>query len=329
MLAGSRRGGAARAAIETVEHEVCIMGSYESYSAGWAEQVIDLRQFRQFIAVAEELHFHRAAERLNMSQPPLTATVRRLEEEIGAELLERSNRVIRLTPAGKALLAHARLTVERAELAVAAARDAAAGRVGTLRMTYVGSAMYGRLAKMVRAFRRSFPSVRLELREATTAAQVTALRERASDVAVLLPPRPDEAGLNMIPFDEDCFAIALPAAHRLAAKTDITLSDLADEPFVMWPAAEGRGFHARVIQLCASAGFAPQVVQEAHQMHGVLALVAIEIGVSIVPASMAGFRVEEIVYRPLTIEGANFTLFLCHRDEAPGPAGQNFLNMAS
>ena len=263
-----------------------------------------------------------------MSQPPLTATVRRLEEEIGAELLERGNRVIRLTPAGEALLAHARLTVEQADLAVAAARDAAAGRVGPLRLTYVGSAMYG-LAKTVRAFRRSFPGVRLELKEATTAAQVMALREGTSDVAVLLPPLPDETGLNMIPFDEDGFAIALPAAHRLAGKADITLSDLADEPFVMWPAAEGRGFHAQVIQLCATVGFAPHVVQEAHQIHGVLAMVAVETGVSVVPASMTGFRAEEIVYRPLTIEGSSFTLFLCHRDEALGAAGRNFLDMAS
>ena len=291
--------------------------------------MIDLRQLRQFIAVAEELHFHRAAERLNMSQPPLTATVRRLEQEIGAELLVRGNRVIRLTPAGEALLAHAQLTVGQADLAVAAARDAAAGRVGTLRLTYVGSAMYGRLAKAVRAFRRSFPGVRLELKEATTAAQVMALREGTTDIAVLLPPLPDEAGLTMIPFDEDCFAIALPAGHRLTGKADVTLADLADEPFVMWPAAEGRGFHAQVIQLCAAVGFVPQVVQEAHQMHGVLAMVAVEIGVSIVPASMAGFRAEEIVYRPLTIEGSSFTLFLCHRDEALGAAGRNFLDIAS
>lgn len=291
--------------------------------------MIDLRQLRQFIAVAEELHFHRAAERLNMSQPPLTATVRRLEEEIGAELLERGNRVIRLTPAGEALLVHARLTVEQADLAVVAARDAAAGHVGILRLTYVGSAMYGRLAKTVRAFRRSFPGVRLELKEATTAAQVSALREGTSDIAVLHPPLPDEAGLKMIPFDEDCFAIALPAAHRLAGKADVTLFDLADEPFVMWPAVEGRGFYTQVIQLCAAVGFVPKVVQEAHQMHGVLALVAVEIGVSIVPASMAGFRADEIVYRPLTIEGSGFTLFLCHGEEALSAVGQNFLDMAS
>lgn len=290
--------------------------------------VIDLRHLRQFIAVAEELHFHRAAERLNMSQPPLTATVRMLEDAIGAPLLERTNRVVRLTPAGQALLDHARLTVEQAALAVAAARDAAAGRVGTLRLTYVGSAMYGRLAAAIRAFRRGFPEVRLDLREATTAAQVTALRKGASDLAVLLPPLPDEAGLSMTVFDHDHVAIALPAAHPLADRPAIGLGDLAGEPFVMWPAAEGSGFHRQVFQLCMTAGFVPRVVQEAHQMHGVLALVAVEVGISVVPASMVGFRAGEIVYRPLDLPGSQIDLCLCHRDEPLPATVRNFVATA-
>lgn len=288
----------------------------------------DLRQLRQFIAVAEELHFHRAAARLNMSQPPLTATVRQLEKEVGAELLERSNRVIQLTAAGKALLVHARQTVEQADLAITAARDAAAGYVGLLRLTYVGSAMYGRLAKVVRTFRREYSEVKLDLKEATTAAQVMALREGATDLAVLLPPLSNDAGLCLHPFDEDCLAIALPTAHPLSKQEVVTLSDLADEPFVMWPAVEGRGFYHRVIQLCTAAGFVPWVVQEAYQMHGVLALVAVEIGVSVVPASMTGFRREEIVYRPLDVENSAFTLLLCHRDEPLSATAQNFLNAA-
>ena len=188
--------------------------------------------------------------------------------------------------------------------------------------------MYGRLAKVVRTFRRSFPNVRLDLKEATTAAQVTALCEGTSDLAVLLPPLPDDTGLCMCSFDEDHLEIALPAAHPLARQSAVTLSDLANEPFVMWPAAEGRSFHHRVIQLCAAAGFVPQVVQEAHQMHGVLALVAVEIGVSVVPASMTGFRAEEIAYRPLDMENTSFTLFLCHRDEPLSATAQNFINIA-
>lgn len=288
--------------------------------------MVDLRQLRQFVAVAEELHFHRAAARLNMSQPPLTATVRQLEKEIGAKLIERSNRVIQLTPAGEALLTHARQTIEQVELAVTTARDAAAGYTGVLQLTYVGSAMYGRLARAIRTFRRSFPNVRLELKEATTAAQVAALRKGVSDLAVLLPPLPDDTGLCLSPFDEDRLAIALPIAHPLTNQRNITLPDLAQEPFVMWPAIEGRGFHHRVIQLCTAAGFVPEVVQEAYQMHGVLALVAVEIGVSIVPASMSGFRSEEIVYLPLETEDSSFTLFLCHRDEPLSATAQNFID---
>lgn len=290
--------------------------------------MVDLRQLRQFIAVAEELHFHRAAARLNMSQPPLTATIRQIEKEIGAQLLERSNRVIQLTPAGKALLTHAKLTIKQAELAFTAARDAATGHIGTLRLTYVGSAMYGRFAKVVRTFRRNFPKVKLDLREATTAAQVAALREKTSDLSVLLPPLPDDAGLCLCPFERDRLAIALPAAHPLVKQSAVALSDLENEPFVMWPAAEGRGFHHQVIQLCAAAGFVPQVVQEAYQMHGVLSLVAVEVGVSVVPASMTGFRSEEIIYRPLDIEEADFTLFLCYRDEPLSATAQNFVDIA-
>ncbi|MBE9062214.1 LysR family substrate-binding domain-containing protein [cf. Phormidesmis sp. LEGE 11477] len=126
----------------------------------------------------------------------------------------------------------------------------------------------------------------------------------------------------------DRLAIALPTAHPLAKQNDTTLSDLASEPFVMWPAVEGRGFHHRVIQLCTADGFVPKVVQEAHQMHGVLALVAVEIGVAIVPASMTGFRAEEIVYYPLDAESTGFTLFLCHRDEPLSATAQNFMQLS-
>lgn len=153
-----------------------------------------------------------------------------------------------------------------------------------------------------------------------------ALREGTSDLAILIPPLPDDAGLYTRPFDEDRLAIALLIAHPLAKQNSVTLSDLANEPFVMRPAAEGRGFHHRVIQLCTAAGFVSQVVQEAYQMHGVLALVAVEIGVSVVPASMTGFRAEEIAYCPLNADDTSFTLFLCNRNEPPSATAQNFID---
>lgn len=285
-----------------------------------AVPAIDLRLLRQFVAVAEELHFHRAARRLAISQPPLTAAVRRLEAEIGATLIERGNRTVALTAAGRMLLEEARALLARADRAVTLARDAAAGRIGSTSLGYVGSAMYGRLPGKIRLFRRSHPGVRLELREATTAAQLAALRAGELDVAIAIPPLGENGGLHVEAFDADRLAIALPAAHPLAGRGAVHLAELAGEPFVLWPAREGRGFHDRVIQLCAEAGFAPDVAQEAHGMHGVLSLVAVETGVSIVPASMATVRPGEIAYVPLDGHGAAFELVVCRRANSASPA---------
>ena len=290
--------------------------------------MIDIRQLRQFIAVAEELHFRRAADRLNMSQPPLTAAINRLEKDVGARLIERGNRVVSLTPAGRTLLDHARQVVAEAGRALTATRDAAAGRSGVVRLGYVGSAMYGRLPDVIRRFRRAWPDVRLDLREATSAAQVAALRQGELDLGVLITPLADDDDLVLADFDQDRLAIALPTGHPLAARDTLTLADLASEPFILWPSAEGRGFHFRVIRLCAAAGFVPSVAQEARQMHGVLSLVAVEAGVSVVPASMAGFRGGEVVYRPIMQDDAAFDLVLCWRGLAPSPALANFLAIA-
>ena len=189
--------------------------------------------------------------------------------------------------------------------------------------------MYGRLPEVIRRFRRAWPDVRLDLREATSAAQVSALRQDELDLGVLIPPLADGDDLLLNDFDQDRLTIALPTGHPLAGQDALALADLASEPFILWPAAEGRGFHLRVIRLCAAAGFVPSVAQEARQMHGVLSLVAVEAGVAIVPASMAGFRGDEVVYRPITQDGAAFDLALCRRNIPPSPALANFLTVAA
>lgn len=290
--------------------------------------MVDLRQLRQFVAVAEELHFHRAAARLHMSQPPLTAAIRKLEDDIGSALILRGNRTLGLTAAGQVMLAEARLTLQQAEHALLATRDAAAGRTGTLRLGYVGSALYGRLPQVIRAFRGSHPQVRLELIEATSAQQVRMLREQRLEAGVVIPPVHEAGDMHLHDFDTDHLAIALPRAHRLRRQASVTLPALADEPFVLWPAREGQGFHAQVIRLCAAAGFVPRVVQEAHGMHAVLSLVAVDAGVAVVPASMAGFRSSEIHYQPIEDAAARFALQLCTRAAASSPALQQFLAAA-
>lgn len=289
--------------------------------------MFDLRQLRQFVAVAEELHFRRAAARLNMSQPPLTTAVRRLEEDIGAVLVERGNRTVRLTAAGEVLLVEARRILAQADHALAATRDAARGRTGVVRLGYVGSATYGRLPAVIRRFRDAFPEVRLELREMTSAALVAALRRDELDLAVLIPPLADGGDLVLADFDQDRLALALPAGHPLAGVA-ASVADLAGQPFILWPATEGQGFHFQVVSLCVAAGFSPRVVQEAHGMHAVLSLVAAEAGVSIVPASMASVLAAAVRYRPLDEPEAVFTLAIGRRDTPPSPATANFLATA-
>lgn len=278
---------------------------------------ITLRAMEQFVAVAEELHFHRAATRLNMSQPPLTNAIRKLEDDINVTLIERGNRVLGLTPAGKTFLEEAYETLQRAEQAITATQEVAAGRTGLVRLGYVGSSLYGRLPDVIRKFRTSHPDVRLELREATTAAQIGALRDGTLDVGVLIPPLGDAEDIEQTPFDSDRLCMAIPKDHPLCKRPDLTLADLSDEQFILWPMVEGRGFHLQVIRLCANAGFVPRVVQEAHGMHAVLSLVAVGSGVSIVPQSMSGFQEDRISYRSLPGSEPQFDLVLGYRHLSP------------
>lgn len=275
---------------------------------------MDLRLLRQFVAVAEELHFTRAATRLGMSQPPLTTAIRRLEDEVGAVLIERGRKTVRLTAAGAVMLEQAKRLMQSAEEALALTRDTAEGKRGKVRLGYVGSAMYGRLPAALRAFRRACPNVRLDLHEMTTVAQVRSLRAGSLDLGIVVPPLFDLAGLRTAAFDEDRLAIALPARHPLATGRTVSVNQLVHEPFVCWPRSEGPGFHDQVLSLCREQGFAPQVEQEAHSMHAVLSLVAVEAGVAIVPASMRQVRPSEITYFPILGETAHFDLLLCRRE---------------
>jgi DNA-binding transcriptional LysR family regulator len=271
----------------------------------------------QFIAVAEELHFHRAAERLNMSQPPLTSAIQKLEEDLGVKLIKRGNRVLGLTLAGETFVSEARETLRQAEKAITSTVDVAEGRTGVLRLGYVGSALYGRLPDVIRKFRASHPKVRLELREATTTAQITALRDGMLDIGILIPPLEQAEDVEQTLFDRDRLCMAIPKDHPLSKRSELTLADLADEPFILWPMVEGRSFHLQVIRLCAKAGFVPTITQEAHGMHAVLSLVSVGGGVSVIPQSMSGFRGDQISYHPLSDPETAFDLVMGYRQLSP------------
>ncbi|GAA0332696.1 LysR family transcriptional regulator [Morganella psychrotolerans] len=287
---------------------------------------ITLRAMAQFIAVAEELSFHRAAQKLNMSQPPLTNAIRKLEEDMNVVLIERNNRISGLTAAGKHFLYQARTVIKQAEAAVTSTQDLACGRTGFIRLGYVGSALYGRLPDIIQQFRLLHPGIRLELREATTAAQIDAIRNDELDISIIIPPLTSADDITQKPFDTDRLCIALPKAHPLNAHTDVTLSQLSDLPFILWPADEGRSFHLKVFQLCIRAGFVPVVAQEAHSMHAVLSLVAAGAGVSVVPQSMRGFYHDKIRYHALGGHEPEFALMLGFRELSP--SGQAFVRIA-
>jgi DNA-binding transcriptional LysR family regulator len=268
---------------------------------------MELRQFRQFIAVAEELSFRRAAARLNMAQPPLTSTIQRIEEELGMVLIERTNRITRLTEAGQVFLEEARRTVRQAERAVHEARRASAGLRGTLRITFVASAARDILPIILRRFRHDYPDIDLELRELMTAPQIRALQADQADVGFLIPPLYEAGELEIDILARHDMVAALPDGHPLAGAPTIDLSMLACEPWIIFPAREGPGLHERIRVACALAGFAPRVAQEAQQMDTIVSLVAGGMGVALITRVIASNPRKGVIFRPLTGKGTPVT----------------------
>jgi DNA-binding transcriptional LysR family regulator len=262
--------------------------------------MIELRQFRQFIAVAEELSFRRAADRLHMAQPPLTVTIKQIEEELGTLLIERTNRIARLTPAGRVFLEECKRTVVQAERAIVAARRAGAGLNGALRVTFVASAAREILPAILRAFRAQYPDVELMLTEAMTAQQVTKIQTDDADVGFVIPPLRYADGLSVEVLAKNQMVAALPENHPLAQLQSITLSDLASEDWIIFPARQGPGLHERVLTACAQAGFVPRVGQQASQMDTIASLVAGGMGVGLVTRIIATANRPGVVFRDLT-----------------------------
>jgi DNA-binding transcriptional LysR family regulator len=258
--------------------------------------MIDLRQFRQFIAVAETLSFRRAAERLRMAQPPLSAAVKRMEGELGVKLFDRSSRVVRLTEPGRVFLEEARRTLAQAERAAESTRRAAQGLVGNLRVTFVPSIAHDILPRVLRAFRQDHPRVDLDLSEAASGRQAMAVRNDQADLALLVPPVPDSSGLIVQPVLHQELVAAIPAGHQLAALKVIRLGDMRDEPWVLSPPLQAPGFYSRIATACGKAGFAPRVVQQAVQMDTILGLIAGGLGVCLVPGRLVYPR-EGVVFR--------------------------------
>ena len=259
---------------------------------------MELRHLRSFLAVAEELHFGRAAARLHISQPPLSQQIRRLEDELGARLFRRTKRRVELTPAGQAFLTEARQTLAQAERAVRAAQRAERGELGELVVGYVTSATYGPLPDVIRMFRKRFPDVDLRLQNLRSMQQRQALIDRRIDVGFVRPQVADPR-LNYEAIWRESVVVALPGKHLLARRTIVNVSELATEPFLVGEPGVAASFYDQVFTLCRRAGFTPRIAQLVPDVQAAIALVAAGLGISPVPAAIQEFKRKGVVYRPL------------------------------
>ena len=267
--------------------------------------VPELRQLRAFVAIAEEGHVTRAAERLGMQQPPLTRLLQGLEHELGVELVRRLPRGVQPTPAGLALLEEARALLMRSDALADVVRRAARGETGRLAVGFTSSAaLHPFVPGVLRMFRQALPGVSVALEEAGTGELMDALLHERLDAAFVRSPLHGARGLQAMPILEEPMLLALPAAHALArgrskAPRPVPLPQLASEAFVLYRRRVGQGLYAAILRACLEAGFSPHVVQEAPRMTATLSLVAAGLGLSIVPASMQRLRGDGIVYRGL------------------------------
>ncbi|MBI5277233.1 MAG: LysR family transcriptional regulator [Burkholderiales bacterium] len=265
-----------------------------------SERLVELRLWRQFVAVAEELHFGRAARRLHMTQPPLTQGIAQLERVLEVRLFERTKRSVQLTAAGEALLPQARDLLARAQALPAHARAAAGGETGRLRIAFVSTVGFAQLPEWVRAFRARHPQVQLDLLEATSDVQLAALERGDIDAGFIIhSPGFAPAGLASRSVVREPLVLALPAQHPLAQAPRLTLAAVLAEPLVVFPRRIVASLHDAIFGLYHAHGREPQVAQEAIQMQTIVNLVSAGLGIAWVPGSVRSFQRPGVAYRQL------------------------------
>lgn len=267
---------------------------------------MNLRQLQYFVTVAEELHFGRAADRLHMSQPPLSQQIIALEESLGVQLFERTKRSVQLTPVGQQWLPEVRQVLAAAAELPGKARRLSRGEIGTLRLAFVSTADYGVLPGLLQQYRAQHPEVQVTLREATSDVQIDALLNEEIDVGIVIPPRgmAFPKSLRYIPLRKEPLVAALPKAwvqsrrHRLQAG-QIDFSTLLDEPLIVFPRHSAPAFHDSIADYYTAHQATPRIGQEAIQMQTIISLVSVGMGIALVPASLQHLHRTGVVYAQL------------------------------
>lgn len=257
------------------------------------------RLLHQFVAVAEELHFGRAAERLHMAQPPLSQAIKNLEEVVGVKLLTRSKHFVALTPAGRVFLNDARDLLARERRAIDAARRASAGSTGRITIGFVGSVSYELLPRFLRQFKERFPATHVDLRELTSREQIENLHARKIDLGIVRLPLTDAADVALHPIEVERFIAVLPSDHRLAGVNELRLNDLSGESFMAFPPDKIPSLHAKFLMACEECGFSPRIALEAWQMSSMVSLVAAGMGIALLPAQVRKIPHAGVVYKDL------------------------------
>ncbi|AFY50715.1 transcriptional regulator [Nostoc sp. PCC 7524] len=288
---------------------------------------MELRHLRYFIAVAEELHFSKAAERLHIAQPPLSQQIQQLEAELGVELFQRkTKRQVQLTAAGKVFLQEAYQLLAQLEAAVVLTQITGRGEIGQLRIGFTSLVTYDLLPVILRQFREHFPEIELVLLELTTTQQEQALRDYRIHVGFAHPPLEDNT-LSQECIHREPLIVALPSNHPLAHQECISVRSLFPESFIMFPRYLAPGLYDHIINLCQQGNFSPKVTQEAIQMQTIIGLVSAGMGIAIAPSSLQNLQRPGVVYRAVIEQTPLIETAIVWRSEMETAILQNFLQV--
>lgn len=289
---------------------------------------MELRYLVSFVAVAEELHFGRAARRLQMAQPPLSQQIRQLERELGVQLFERNTRSVRLTSAGEAFVAPVKRVLDDLDLATRAVKAAGRGEYGRVTVGFAGASSHESLPLLTRAVRTAHPGLELVMKGQTYANVALArVADGSLDLGFVRLPV-NLPGVEARVIDEEEMICALPSDHPLARREQIAIEDLAEESFVSFPANAGSSVRDATVEACVAAGFHPRVVQEAPDSYTILALVAAGVGVTLTLTSCQHIQQTGLVYRPLAGPGIRLQAALAWRADNPSAALRTVLAIA-
>lgn len=289
---------------------------------------MDRRRLQFFVALCEELHFHRAAARCHITQPALSQQLRQLEEELQVQLIHRNKRRVSLTRAGETFLGEARKILTQMERAAQLARQTDRGEIGQLSVGMTAPALYIVFPEIMHRFRMALPNFGVNVHVMTTSEQEEALRAGAIDVGIFHPPLDDQS-LSSHPIARMRFNVVLSDRNPLAERPRLRLDDLSRQRFIIFPRVIGPRLYDEIISLCQQAGFSPELILEASPAQSIIALAAADFGIGLIASDLQQFARPGVVYRPLDGPAPHLTLGVAYQSDDTSPAIQTFLDVAT